>query len=176
MDVAVDLTLRTALALLFAVAAGHKLGDLRRFRATLDAYRLLPASLLSMVASGLPGVEAGVACALVVPRLRAAALLASAALLLVYAAAIGVNLARGRRDIDCGCAGPGVRRPIGEWLVARNVAVAAVALVACVPVASRPLTWVDAITVAGGVAVAAAAWSALGRLHALAPRLPGRHA
>ena len=37
---------------------------------------------------------------------------AAALLLALYAGAIGVNLARGRRDIDCGCGGPASRQPI----------------------------------------------------------------
>ena len=47
-------------------------------------------------------------------------------LLALYAGAMAVNLARGRRDLDCGCAGPGVRRPVGEGLLIRNGALIAV--------------------------------------------------
>jgi hypothetical protein len=42
MDPVFDSTLRAALALLFLVAAAHKLRDLGRFRATLADYRVLP--------------------------------------------------------------------------------------------------------------------------------------
>ena len=91
------------------------------------------------------------ALALAARRARGA-LVAAAALLAAYGAAIGVNLARGRRHIDCGCVGPAARRPIGGWLVARNGVLAA-------PSRSpgsragrraRPLVWVDALTVVGG--------------------------
>jgi hypothetical protein len=47
--------------------------------------------------------------------------------------------------------------------------VAAVALAGCLPVAARPLVWVDALTVAGATAVAAACWAALDGLHAWLP-------
>jgi hypothetical protein len=168
MDPAVAVTLRTSLALCFAVAALHKLRDVAAFRATLGEYRLLPAVAVPAVARAVPVAEAGVAAALV--ALGAPGLVAGAALLLVYAGAVGVNLARGRRRLDCGCAGPAARRPIGEWLVVRNVAVAAAALAAAAPVAARPLVWLDALTVAGGTLVAAAGWTALDLLHAAPPR------
>src|SRR5207249_705697 len=128
MDPVVDLTLRTALALLFFVAAGHKLRDPGRFRATVAEYRLVPDRFAPPAAALLVAVEAAAAGALLVPGVRAAGLLAAAALLVVYGAAIAINLARGRWDIDCGCAGPAVRRPIGGWLVARNAVLAAAAL------------------------------------------------
>jgi len=169
LDPAVDLTLRAALALLFGVAAAHKARDLARFRATLGEYRLLPEAVVPIAALALPAAEAAVACALAVPGLRVPGLAGAAALLALYAAAVGVNLVRGRRDLDCGCAGPAIRRPIGEWLVVRNVVVAGAALVACAPVAARPLVWVDALTVAGATVVATACWTALDRLHAHAP-------
>jgi len=169
MDPAVDLALRAALALLFGVAALHKVRDAGRFRATLADYRLLPAAAVPLAAPMLPAAEAAVAGMLAAPGLRRAGLAGAAALLVLYAVAVGVNLARGRRHLDCGCAGPAVRRPIGEGLVVRNAVVAAVALAARVPVAPRPLVWVDALTVAGGVATAAACWAALDRLRAHAP-------
>src|SRR5207247_2030674 len=108
------------LALLFFVAAGHKLRDPRRFRATVAEYRLVPDRFAPPAAALLVAVEAAAGGALLVPGARAAGLLAAAALLVVYGAAIAINLARGRWDIDCGCTGPAVRRPISGWLVARN--------------------------------------------------------
>jgi len=167
MDPVVDLTLRTAMALVFVAAASHKLRDPGRFRATLAEYRLLPEGLAPLVAVA----EVAAAGALLVPGTRAAGLLAAAVLLLVYGAAIAINLARGRRDIDCGCAGPGVRRPISGWLVARNAALAAAALVGLAPVHPRGLVWVDAVTVAGATAALAACYASLDRMIAHASLL-----
>jgi len=155
MDPVLDMTARAALALLFVVAASHKLRDPGRFRSTLAEYRLLPDVLTPLAAALVVAVELAVA----------------AALLLGYAAAIGINLARGRRDLDCGCAGPAVRRPISGWLVARNVALAGVALAGLLPVRPRALVWVDATTVAGGTAVLAALYASLDRMIAHAPGL-----
>ena len=177
MDPAIDTTLRAALALLFLVAAGHKLRDPGRFRTTLAEYRLLPEALASIAAALVVAVELTVAGALVAPTLRRPGLGSAAALLLVYAAAVAINLARGRRDLDCGCAGPAVRRPISGWLVARNVLLAGAALAGLAPVRARPLGWVDGVTVAGGAAVLAALYAALDRMIAHAPalaRLRGR--
>ena len=47
-------------------------------------------------------------------------------LLLLYAAAIAINLLRGRYDIDCGCGGEAT--PIGWGLVMRNVVLAGLAV------------------------------------------------
>jgi hypothetical protein len=171
MDPVIDATLRAALALLFLVAASHKARDPARFRATLGAYRVLPAALVTPAAAAVAAAEVGVAGMLLAPGLRAPALLAAAGLLVVYGAAIAVNLARGRRDIDCGCAGPAVRRPLSGWLVTRNAAFAAAGLTGLVPVRGRPLAWVDAVTVVGATAVLVAVHAALDRMIAQAPAL-----
>src|SRR2546430_7884607 len=110
MDPVIAAALRRALALLFFVAAGHKLRVLGRFRATLAEYRLLPAGLVPLAAALVVGAEAAAAGALLVPGTRATGLVSAATLLLVYGAAVAINLARGRRDIHCGRAGPAVRR------------------------------------------------------------------
>src|SRR5437870_248556 len=171
MDPVIDFTLRTGLALLFFVAASHKLRDLGRFRATLAEYRLLPAGLTPLAAILVVAVEVAAAGALLAPGARPAGLLAAAALLVLYGAAIAINLARGRRDLDCGCAGPAVRRPISGALVARNAALAALALAGLVPVRPRALLWVDALTVAGATAALAAFYAALDRMIVFAPSL-----
>src|SRR5438132_646514 len=171
MDPVIDVTLRTALALLFFVAASHKLRDLGRFRATLGEYRLLPGGLTPLAAIVVVAVEVAAAGALLVPGARAAGLLAAAALLVLYGAAIAINLARGRRDLDCGCAGPAVRRPISGALVARNAALAVLALAGLLPVRPRTLLWVDALTVAGATAALAAFYASLERVLAYAPAL-----
>jgi len=171
MDPVLDTTLRVAFALLFAVASSHKLRDAGRFRATLADYRILPASVVPLAAVLMTGVEIGVPVALVASPRRALGPLAAAALLCVYAAAMAVNLARGRRDVDCGCAGPALRRPISCALVVRNAVLAAAVLTTASPLHARPLVWVDALTVAAATAALAALYASLDRLLAQAPRL-----
>src|SRR5437773_10180306 len=156
MDPVIAATLRPALALLFLVAAGHKLRDLGRFRATLAEYRLVPAGLVPLAAALVVGAEAAAAGALLVPGARAAGLLSAASLLVVYGAAVAINLARGRRDIDCGHAGPALRRPISGALMGPNAALAPLARAALVPVHPRALLCVDLHTVAAAAAARAA--------------------
>lgn len=168
MDPVIDTALRTGLAVLFLVAAVHKLRDPARFRATLAEYHLLPPGLVPVGAIVLVVTEVGLAIALVVPCLRSASL-AAAGVLSIYGGAMAVNLARGRRHIDCGCAGPAARRPISGVLVARNAVLTSAALGGLLPVSARPLSWVDAVTVLGATATLAALYAAFDRLLALAP-------
>jgi len=174
LDPAIEVVLRGGLALLFGATAFEKARDFNGFRAALIGYALLPERLAGAIAALLASSEAALAIALVAPaalELRATALVASAALLALYGAAIAVNLARGRRDIECGCGGPASRQPLSEWLLARNALLLAAALVCRGGAASRPLVWVDALTVGGGIAVLAATWLAVHRLLANAPAI-----
>jgi len=169
-DPVVVVILRAALALLFVAAAAHKLRDRDGFRASLEAYRLLPAGALAPAARALPLVELATAALLVTPRAGRAGALAAASLLLLYALAMGVNLARGRRDLDCGCTGPGARGgKIGGALLARNALLVAAALATLLPAAPRALVWVDLVTVPLALLALATLYAAAERLVALAP-------
>jgi hypothetical protein len=170
MDPVFDLIIRASLGLLFVVAAWHKLRDPRRFAATLGEYRLLPARFAPAAATCVVLAELGTVVALV--RWPRGGATAAAALLAVYGSAIAINLARGRRHIDCGCGGPAARREIGAWMVARNALVAIAALAAAVlPMAAREMIWLDACTIVGATAMLAACWTATDHLVTLAPRL-----
>lgn len=150
-DPVIELTLCAALALLFAAAAWHKVSDRSRFAASLDAYALLPSPLVAPSALLLAVLE----CALVVGLLhvpaRQPAAIASMALLTLYTGAIAVNLARGRREIDCGCFISSARVPLSLWLVARNLVLIGAAGLLVAPVRPRPLVWVDWFTVVAAV-------------------------
>ena len=91
-------------------------------------------------------------------------------LLLVYSGAIVLNLARGRRDIDCGCAGPARRQGLHEMLVVRNAAYVALAFAATLPSAVRALGWLDFFTVAAGALALTTLSLAVDELAAIAPR------
>jgi Methylamine utilisation protein MauE len=169
MDPVIDATVRTTLALLLLAAAAHKLREPARFRATVADYRLLPRSLVTIGAAILVLSELAVAIALA--GARAWGLAGAAALLGLYAAAIAVNLARGRRHLDCGCTGPALRRPISGWLVLRNLALVAIALADLSPLATRPLVWIDHLTIVAATAAFAACWMAADQLLATAPGL-----
>ena len=169
LDPALQGVLRGGLVLLFAAAALHKLRAPREFVATLADYRLLPGALVPAAAAALAGAEVALAAALGVRRFEPAAPLAAAGLLALYSFAIAANLARGRREIDCGCLGPAGRQPLSGGLLARNALLVAACLALAAPAAPRTLLWMDAVTVAGGVAVLALLWSAAHRLGAPRP-------
>ncbi len=154
-DPAIAWTLRVALAALFATAAFHKAADLAAFAATLRDYRMLPAAVTGLLAPCFAAAEALVAVSLLAPGWAGSAAAGGAGLLLVYTAAIATNLLRGRREIDCGCFGPRVRQSISGGLVARNAVLVAGAFVAALPAGSRPLVWVDAVTIVLGACVLA---------------------
>ena len=153
-DPAVDALLAGAFALLFASAALHKWRDPGRFAAAFRAYGVVPPALAG-VALLVPVLELAIAAALLAARSRRGAAAAGAALLLAYAAAIAVNIGRGRRDLDCGSGGPRERRPIGAWMVWRNITLAALLGALLLPRAQRPLGAADAVTIGAGTAVAA---------------------
>lgn len=169
-DPVVTLVIRAGLVLLFASAAVHKLRDRTAFAGVLAAYRVVPATAVPAAALAVAAAEVAVAVALAVGSALGPA--GAVVLLATYSSAIGFNLARGRRAIDCGCGAPGTRQPISEWLLVRNALLAAAAL-ALVPApgVTRPLAWVDWVSVAGGVAVAALVWTAAHGLAAAAHRV-----
>ena len=142
-------TLVGALALVMFAAAWHKLSEPEVFAGALAAYRLLPQALVAPVARLLPMVEGLLAAGILVPATRPAALLLLAALILVYGAAMAINLLQGRRDIDCGCGG--ATHPLSWGLVARNIVLAAAALLASRPTLERSMDWTDALTLVLGV-------------------------
>src|SRR5262245_9053555 len=168
-DPVVVTTLRAALALLLGAAALHKLRDRASFAAVLAEYRVLPAPLLHSGVWGVPALEGGIALALLLPGPSGPA--AAALLFAVYGAAIALNLARGRRELECGCLGPSLRQPISGALVARNAALVSAALVCLLPAAPRALVWLDAATITAATACLALFWHGAHRVLALRPRL-----
>jgi hypothetical protein len=151
-------------ALLFAHAALGKWRAIAAFCAVLANYRLFPASLNAALGVLVPAAESAVALLILPAATRPWAAGAGSTLLLAYAAAIAANLRRGRYDLDCGCAGPLDRRPIAAWMVWRNVALAALLAASVPPWSARPLGWIDAITVGGGLITLALLYAALDRL------------
>ena len=171
LDPAVAWTLRLSLALLFADAAWRKLADPAAFARSVDAYELAPAGAARPLAALLLLAEVAAAALLLAPGGYGRGAALAAALLALYAAAIAVNLVRGRRDLDCGCGGPGMHRPVSGALVARNLLLGGVALALLAPASGRALDWLDAFTVLAATATSAALWTAVVRLDANRPAL-----
>lgn len=105
------------------------------------------------------------------PASRTTGFTAMAGLLIIYAAGIGINLYRGRRDMDCGCGGPASKHPISGWLVLRNLLLLGLVLTARIPPANRPLNWLDLLVIAFSVLIAGGLYIGTNQLLAQAPRL-----
>jgi len=164
MDPVLVLVVRSFTALVLLLAAAHKLRDLEGFRRILGAYRLLPAAAEPVAARLVPALELGCALLLLAGWPGGGALVA--ALLALYALAIGANLLRGRRDLDCGCGGPGSRQPIAGWMILRNAVLALCALGTVVPLEARGWAWLDGVTVLAGPLALVALYAAVERLGA----------
>jgi hypothetical protein len=164
LDPAIGYLIVAGIALLFASAAAHKLRDLARFAAVFAAYGVLPDAPARRVAWLIPGLELGIALALCWEPSRRAALVSAVAVLIAYATALGVNLLRGRRDLDCGCGALRGRRRIADWMVWRNLWLAAVLSIAALPWSPRPFGATDWLTVVGGLVAGATLYAALDRL------------
>ena len=118
-----------ATGLIFAQALAHKLRSPGRFAHSVREYDLLPAPLavpaaaililaelsaLALIASAFANLSGGLSGRL--------GLAAAAGLLALYGLAMGVNLARRKFGLDCGCTSG--QTPISAGLVMRNFAVA----------------------------------------------------
>lgn len=146
--------------LIFAGAATGKLRHRALFPGVVANYRLLPRGLVAPVAMILPWAELGLGLALLSlgvsgmagPALPLALPLASTSaigLLLVFAWAMAINIARGRSHIDCGCGHSALRQPLGKPLVLRNILLALLLVPAILPVS----TSLHAVPGAGWVAL-----------------------
>ena len=141
-------SLRAALALLLRGRGGAQAARRAAFRATLDALPAAAGGAGRGRGACSAGARARDRAALATPCGVASARCLGALLLAVYALAMGVNLARGRRDLDCGCMGP-------ARAAARSAAAASratrcwsrAALAACCRCEPRALAWIDALTV-----------------------------
>jgi len=114
------IAIRWFIALVFITAAIAKLQHWREFSGVVANYRLLPTPLVKPLAYALPPVEAALSVALLADGRSVVPPLAAMTLLAVFAAAMAINLARGRRDIDCGCFQTHLKQTLRWVLVARN--------------------------------------------------------
>jgi uncharacterized membrane protein len=172
LDPAFALTAALVLAAIFAATGIAKLWAIEAFAAVIENYRILPGALVPAVARILPLVELAGAIGLVLPTTRTLGAAVAAVLLVVFAAAIALNLHRGRRDIDCGCFIGLLRQKLSWPLVARNLVLASMALaLAAGTISARGLGVVDALTVAAGASALLLLYAAFGRLFGMAPRI-----
>jgi hypothetical protein len=114
------IAVRTVAGLVFLNAAVGKMRNWPAFQGVIANYRLLAKGLVLPVTYVLPPLELVLGAVLLTGIASPWAEIAAAVLLSVFAAAMGINLLRGRRYIDCGCFQSALRQTLRWSLVARN--------------------------------------------------------
>jgi Methylamine utilisation protein MauE len=143
MDPFLELMIAWSFAALFAASTLHKLKALSEWPGVVRNYRLLPAAFTEAVAGVLLLAGTLTAAALLwAPARRLGACLA-AVLLIVFGAAMWINVGRRRASIDCGCFGSRLRHGLSMWMVARNGVMALVVLTLLLPVSRRELSAIE---------------------------------
>jgi hypothetical protein len=171
LDPIVVLIANYAIALLFGLASYGKLSAFRVFCVTLEEYQLMPIQLVTVVGVGVTALECLIAVSALWQPSAQWAMFAAALLLTIYAAAISVNLVRGRRDIDCGCTGPARRQLLSGWLLIRNTGLIVIALIGAALPSERTLEAADMVLVTLALLAVMALYGAINQLMVNAPRL-----
>lgn len=176
-DPVISMVCIATLAIVTLASALPKWRYPQRFRASLDAFALLPSFAVAPLAQALPMFEAAAALGLLFSATRSACAGLLIALFCVFALALAINIARGHTDIDCGCSGfigdydtRGIAR-IGWWHVGRAALLAVLAAVASMTTDARALLWFDYASAAACTLFALAAWFTLDALLVNLPKL-----
>jgi uncharacterized membrane protein YphA (DoxX/SURF4 family) len=142
----IGLAVHIAVGVLLFSAGAMKLLHWQEFKGVVAAYRLLSAEWSAAVAAAIVSAELLLGMALVVGLQTSAASIGSAVLLMLFAAAMAINIRRGRTSIDCGCFQTTLRQTLDWRLVGRNIVIAA-ALVTTgmMPTKVDMLLWVQSL-------------------------------
>ncbi|MDE0512087.1 MAG: methylamine utilization protein MauE [Gammaproteobacteria bacterium] len=146
-DPAVNIVAALILSYVFVMAGLHKCRAPAEFATTLANYKILPEGLARQGVYLVPVAEIMTGVALLIPATARLAAFSAGALLCAYIAAIGINLLRGRRNIDCGCGGPAQKQTISEWMIVRNGLLLGLAFITVCQVDPRALLWFDWLTI-----------------------------
>jgi Methylamine utilisation protein MauE len=114
-------------------AGAAKIAHPAQLELIIKNYRLVPDAVARAAAHVLPWLEAGTGVWLVSQQHSVVAAAAAASLFMLFAAAIAVNLLRGRSNISCGCFGSATHAPLSWAQVCRNVVFAGFVLLALQP-------------------------------------------
>jgi hypothetical protein len=136
---------RVCAGLVFLLAGVQKAQHWKILPGVIANYRLLPRVAVAPVSALLPPLEIIVGLLLLSAFASPAAPLAAIALLALFAAAMAINLRRGRAHIDCGCGQSFLKQSLRWTLVVRNGALALLLL----PSLATPMTWALSGVVAG---------------------------
>jgi hypothetical protein len=114
------------LAMLLSKAALHKLFNFAEFRGFVADYALMPRPWVPLAAAAILGSELGAVLMLALPFWRTVGLGVTIGLLGIYAVAMGINLWRGRNQLECGCGS--LPQPLRTSLIVRNGVLATLAV------------------------------------------------
>ncbi len=157
---------------LFVVAGWQKVRAPRYYAAVIGEYQLPLVVGNKAVAITIGLAELCTGILLLIPVSRELAAWFAALLLLIYALAIGINLLRGRMNIDCGCSGPAAnKQKLSAWLLVRNGLLAVVAIAAGITPLSRELIWFDLAVIVLAVSLAFLVYAGTEQLIANSTRL-----
>lgn len=165
-DPAISTAFSVSLAAFFAASAAHKARSYSEFAGVVRNYRIGAEALAPLVSPIIVAAEMLIAIGLLIPELRSEAAIGGAGLFLLYGAAIAVNLARGRTDIDCGCSFGGSVERLTPILIVRNFVLASLALAASAAAATRELGMLDYAAILLFALTAAALYAAFESLRA----------
>ncbi|MDP9342043.1 MAG: DoxX family protein [Actinomycetota bacterium] len=126
---------RLLLGLIFLRVGLAKMGNRTAFTRAVQSYRLAPAPLSEWIGRWLPILETALGVLLVLGIEQRLTGWTVTGLLILFGAAVSVNLVRGRA-IDCGCSGGTAPKSITWWTVARNGGLTAMSM----SVATNPPT------------------------------------
>ncbi len=141
-----------ALACVLWLGALDKAKDMAGFSAIVKAYGILPLGWHGLFARVFVLAEIAAGVLLLMPGWQARGAVLALAVLALATLGLAYNLARGHRDMDCGCGGPaGQGGGLTWWLVLRNAVLGLWALPALTAATgpSRALQWADAAAVFG---------------------------
>jgi hypothetical protein len=133
------------LMLVFLAGAWSKLRARETFEGVVYNYRLLPEFAVRPASYLLPVAELAVGLGVAYTPTRPYAAVGAVLLLAVFNIAIGTNLARGRREIDCGCFSSVLKQRLSGGLIVRNTALMGLAvwLAWGAPQALSGMGWLD---------------------------------
>jgi hypothetical protein len=156
------------LGLMFLFAAYHKLSNGPQFRITLLEYQLLPEALVAPASRVIPIFEILLGGSWLLSYYQQGlTAIGSAALLGIYALAIGINIYRGRVHFDCGCGFAGKddnEQYLSGGLVIRNLVLIGAAMLTLLPSGTRALGFGDFVTLIAALLAAALLFGAANQL------------
>jgi hypothetical protein len=114
----------TMVAMVLIFAGAMKVGNLAIFGQQIAMYRIIPERFAGVVGRLLPPLEIAIGVSILFfPRLAAAGVV----LFATFAAALGVNVLRGRTELHCGCFGVTSKHTISPSHIAVNLGLTSLA-------------------------------------------------